>query len=93
METTQKPGNFSEIVTRGVIDLKKVMEEAENEKRLEKREQRKTVMNFIIHGVKGNKNDEIKKNDEDILKRFLEKVGSDSSPVSVARLRQPNESK
>ena len=45
-------------------------------------------MNFIIRGMKeqGDNNDEIKKNDEDILKRFLEKV-------SVARLGKPNESK
>ena len=64
------------------------MEEAENEKRLEDCEQEKWSMNFIIHGMKeqGNNNNEIKKNDEDILKRFLEKVGSDSSPVSIARL-------
>ena len=95
VETTKKHGNFSEIVTRGVIDFKKVMEEAENEKRLEEREQDKRSMNFIIHGMKeqGDNNDEIKKNDEDILKRFLEKVGSDSIPVSVARLGKPNESK
>ena len=95
IETTKKHGNFSEIVTRGVIDFKKVMEEAENEKRLEEREQGKRSMNFIIHGMKEQEdnNDEIKKNDEDILKRFLEKVDSDSIPVSVAGLGKPNESK
>ena len=84
--------NYSDVL-RGPKDFRKIMQEARNEDKVEEREQEKRSNNFIIHGLKegDETNDELKKNDEEIIGRFLEKVGVPIKQDSESQMKTKNE--
>ena len=76
-------------------EVRKVMQEARNDEKVERVEQEKRSQNFIIHGAEevGNDPEEIQKNDEQYLKDILKKLGVKAKTESVTRLGQANEAR
>ena len=74
-------------------EVKKIMLDAENEKKVEENEQERRAKNVIIHGADeiGNNTDEIKKNDIEFLAHILRKIDVNSQPENINRLGRPNE--
>ena len=74
-------------------EVKKIMLDAENEKKIEENEQERRAKNFIIHGADeiDNNTDEIKKKDIEFLAHILRKIDVNSQPESINRLGRPNE--
>ena len=69
------------------------MQYAKNEKKVQEKDQERSVKNFIIHGVDevGNNIDEIKVNDTEYIAQILKKIGVISNLESIARLGKPND--
>ena len=76
-------------------EVRKAMQEARNDEKIEKSEQEKRSLNFIIHGAEeiGDDAETIKKNDEEYIKDILKKLGVKAEAERAIRLGQPNEAK
>ena len=76
-------------------EVRKVIEEAKNDEKVELSEQEKRSQNFIIHGAEeiGDTAEEVTKNDADYINDILKTLGVREKPESIARLGKPNESK
>ena len=86
--------NYSKAVGRPT-DFRKIMQETRNEEIVEEKEKQKRSKHFIIHGLAeiGEQNEEIKENDANTIKRFLDRVGITRESESITRLGKPNEGK
>lgn len=76
-------------------EVRKIMQEARNDEKVEKIEQEKRSQNFIIHGAEeiGNNNDEIKENDKQYIKDILKHLTVKSQASSITRIGKPNDRK
>lgn len=76
-------------------EVRKAIEEAKNDERVEENEQVRRAKNFIIHGAEefGENSKEIQEADDDYVKDILKHLGSSQIPIKIMRLGQPNERK
>ena len=76
-------------------EVRKAIEEAKNDERVEESEQEKRAKNFIIHGADeyGENVKEIQEADDYYVKDILDHLGTSHQPVKIMRLGKPNERK
>ena len=95
------PTEQSEIKSRtyasalqGTADMKKILQDARNDEKVEDREVEKRAPNFIIRNSEefGHNDDKIRKNDEGYVHDLLLRLGVSSMPVNIIRLGKRNES-
>ena len=92
-ETIAEGKTFSEVLKEPKeTDLRKIMQGARNDERVEEREKERRSGHFIIHGLEENGDDDtIKVHDAKIIGNILEEVGVAVQPASITRLGKPNE--
>ena len=73
-------------------EIRKIMEDARNDEKVEEIERQRRPRNFIIHGAEeiGESATEIKTNDEQYIIDILKHLNIKHKPVSVTRLGPPN---
>ena len=71
------------------------MREARNDEKIEESEKQRRSNNLIIHGAEeiGDTQDDIKKGDAGYIKEIFAKIGVEATPVSIARLGEPKDTK
>ena len=76
-------------------EVRKALEEAKNDERVEESEQEKRAKNLIIHGAEeyGDNVKEIQEADDDYVDGILDHLGISHHPVKTVRLGKPNERK
>ena len=76
-------------------EVKKAIQEAKNDEKVELSEQEKRSQNFIIHGAEeiGDTAEVVTRNDADYIKDILKKLGVQEKPESITRLGKPNDTK
>ena len=76
-------------------EVRKIMQETQNDEKVDLVEQEKRSQNFIIHGAEeiGKDEDEIKANDEGYLVDILNHINVDSKPEKIIRLGKANNNK
>ena len=76
-------------------EVKKAIQEAKNDEKVELSEQEKRSQNFIIHGAGeiGDTAEDVKSNDADYIKDILKTLGVQENPESITWLGKPNETK
>ena len=69
-------------------ELRKIMQDAKNDDKVEENEKAKRAINFIIHGAEefGEDAESIKKNDCEYIVDIFKHIGLASKPVSVIRI-------
>ena len=69
-------------------DFRVILQEAENDRLVEESEKEKRAKNFIVHGLQetGDDDEQIKTNDTQIVKKFLEVIGVEEEPKSFSRI-------
>ena len=95
METTATDNTSFSKVLQVLAGVRKIMQEARNDEKVEKVEQEKRSQNFIIHGAEeiGDNDEDMKKNDTQYIKDILKKLTVNAEPESITRLGQPNDKK
>ena len=95
METTVTDNPSYAKVLQVPAEVRKIMEEARNDAKVERVEQEKRSQNFIIHGAEevGDNADDINKNDAQYIQDILRKLTVSAEPESITRLGQPNDRK
>ena len=95
METTVTENPSYAKVLQVPAEVRKIMEEARNDAKVERVEQEKRSQNFIIHGAEevGDNADDINKNDAQYIQDILRKLTVSAEPESITRLGQPNDRK
>ena len=75
-------------------EVRKIMQEAKNDEKIEQNEIERRQPNFIIHGAEefGRNEEKIKDNDNEYISDILTKLGVTAKPLNVVRLGQRNES-
>ena len=73
-------------------EVRRILQETQNDEKIEIAEQEKRSQNIIIHGAEefGNNEDEIKNNDEGYINDILKHLKLKSKPSEVTRLGKPN---
>ena len=76
-------------------EVRKAIQEAKNDEKVELSEQEKRSQNFIIHGAEevGDTAEDVTKNHADYIKDILKKLVVQEKPESITRLGKPNETK
>ena len=94
LENSNSPNTWSAIVSQPQ-DLRSMMRDARNDEKIELTEKQRRATNIIIHGAEevGENPNGIKKEDLEYVKQIFTKIGVSSTPTSITRLGQPNESK
>ena len=87
------PESYAAKVIEVPKEIRKVMEDAKNDEKVEENEISRRVKNFIIHGAEefGRNEDKIKENDKQYVDDILKKLGVASKPMNITRLGSRNE--
>ena len=86
------------VSTKGVLkvpeELRKIMQDAKNDDKVEESEQAKRAPNFIIHGAEefGDDEESMKKLDNEYIGDILKHLGLAAKPDSVIRIGDPKKS-
>ena len=93
--TTEQQETYARKVLRVPEELRKIIQEAKNDDKVEESEQEKRATNFIIHGAEefGDTTAEMKSLDNDYVDDILKQLGVQAKPESVIRVGASNESK
>ena len=75
-------------------EIRKVIEDAKKDKKVEENEIARRAKNFVIHGAEefGRIEDKVKKNNKEYVSDILRKLEVAAKPVSIIRLGRLNES-
>ena len=92
--TTGEQDSYASKVLQVPAEVRKIIQEAKNDDKVEENEQERRSANFIIHGAEeyGDSIDSMKEQDAEYIDDILKHLGIKQKPENIVRVGNPNKS-